>query len=163
MIGLDPDIVWRCQGDRAEINRDGADRRPPLSRPAPRRRSMLCARSSPNRGSMQPEDLPPMAAGVFGYLGYDMVRQMERLPPAKPDPIGVPDAIMLRPTIMVVFDSVTDEIFVVTPVRPEPSACAKAAYEHGLRADRGDRRRRSKRRCRRARADLDADRADCKP
>ncbi len=34
-----------------------------------------------------------MAAGVFGYLGYDMVRQMERLAPAKPDTIGVPDAL----------------------------------------------------------------------
>ena len=61
-----------------------------------------------------------------------MVRQMERLAAAKPDPIGVPDAIMLRPTIMVVFDSVTDEIFVVTPVRPAPNVGAKAAFEKGL-------------------------------
>ena len=36
----------------------------------------------------QDASLPPMAAGVFGYLGYDMVREMERLPAAKPDPIG---------------------------------------------------------------------------
>ena len=64
------------------------------------------------------DDLPPMAAGVFGYLGYDMVRQMERLAPAKEDKIGVFDAILLRPTVMVVFDSVRDELFVVTPVRP---------------------------------------------
>ena len=33
-----------------------------------------------------------MAAGLFGYLGYDMVRLMERLPDANPDPLGVPDA-----------------------------------------------------------------------
>ena len=46
-----------------------------------------------------------MSAGVFGYLGYDMVRRMERLPPAKPDPIGVPDALLIRPTVMVVFDA----------------------------------------------------------
>ena len=51
-----------------------------------------------------------MSAGVFGYLGYDMVRQMERLPPAKPDPIGVPEALLIRPTVMVVFDSVRDEM-----------------------------------------------------
>ena len=37
----------------------------------------------------QAAQLPPMAAGVFGYLGYDMVRQMERLAPAKEDKIGV--------------------------------------------------------------------------
>ena len=51
-----------------------------------------------------------MSAGVFGYLGYDMVRQMERLAPAKPDPIGVPEALLIRPTVMVVFDSVRDEM-----------------------------------------------------
>ena len=49
-----------------------------------------------------------MAAGVFGYLGYDMVRLMEDLPPPNPDPIGIPDAMLVRPTIIVVFDAVTD-------------------------------------------------------
>ena len=68
-----------------------------------------------------------MAAGVFGYLGYDMVRLMEDLPEANPDPIGIPDAIMLRPTLIVVFDAVKDSITVVTPVRPEPGVDAKAA------------------------------------
>ncbi|HEY8580687.1 MAG TPA: anthranilate synthase component I, partial [Beijerinckiaceae bacterium] len=73
--------------------------------------------------------LPPMAAGVFGYLGYDMVRRMERLAPAKPDPIGVPDAVMIRPTIMAVFDSVRDELFIITPARPQPGVSARAAWE----------------------------------
>jgi len=66
-----------------------------------------------------PEGLPPMSAGIFGYLGYDMVRQMEELPQPNPDPIGIPDAVMLRPTIVVVFDAVKDAITIVTPVRPE--------------------------------------------
>ncbi len=39
-----------------------------------------------------PEGLPPMASGLFGFLGYDMVRDMERLPDKNPDPIGLPDA-----------------------------------------------------------------------
>ena len=59
-----------------------------------------------------------MSAGVFGYLGYDMVRLMEELPAPNPDPIGIPDAILVRPTIVVVFDAVKDSITVVTPVRP---------------------------------------------
>jgi anthranilate synthase component 1 len=73
--------------------------------------------------------LPPMSAGVFGYLGYDMVRQMERLAPAKSDKIGAPDALLIRPTIMVVFDTVCDELYVVTPVRPTSSMSAKDAYD----------------------------------
>jgi anthranilate synthase component 1 len=68
-----------------------------------------------------------MAAGVFGYLGYDMVRLMEELPSAKPDPIGIPDAVLIRPTLVVVFDAVRDSITVVAPVRSEPGVSAKAA------------------------------------
>src|SRR5262249_14214381 len=63
-----------------------------------------------------------------GYLGYDMVRLMEELPQPNPDPIGIPDAVLMRPTIVVVFDSVKDAITVVTPVRPERSITAEAAF-----------------------------------
>ena len=55
-----------------------------------------------------PDALPPMAAGIFGYLGYDMVRLMEELPQPNPDAIGIPDAVLVRPTIVVVFDAVKD-------------------------------------------------------
>jgi len=127
MIGLDPDILWRCFGDRAEINRraltDPDSFTPCPAPPLKSLRGLIAESRIP-----VPEGMPPMAAGVFGYLGYDMVRQMERLPPPKPDPIGVPDAIMLRPTIMVVFDSVKDEISVVTPVRQQSGTTARAAY-----------------------------------
>jgi anthranilate synthase component 1 len=70
-----------------------------------------------------------MAAGVFGYFGYDMVRLMEELPPPNPDPIGIPDAILVRPTLIVVFDAVKDALTVVTPVRPEKSVDAKGALK----------------------------------
>jgi anthranilate synthase component 1 len=79
-----------------------------------------------------PENLPPMAAGVFGYLGYDMVRLMEELPPPNPDPIGIPDAVLVRPTIIVVFDAVKDSITVVTPVRLEKGVDAKTALTRAV-------------------------------
>jgi anthranilate synthase component 1 len=79
-----------------------------------------------------PHNLPPMAAGVFGYLGYDMVRQMEDLPAAGPDPIGVPDAILVRPTLVIVFDAVEDTITVVTPVRAQAGMSAKAALARAV-------------------------------
>jgi anthranilate synthase component I len=56
------------------------------------------------------------------------VRLMEELPAPKADPIGVADAIMIRPTIVIVFDAVQDMITIVTPVRPEPSVSAAAAF-----------------------------------
>jgi len=69
---------------------------------------------------------------VFGYLGYDMVRLMEELPPPNPDPIGIPDAVLVRPTIIVVFDAVKDSITVVTPVRPEKGIDAKTALTRAV-------------------------------
>ena len=75
-----------------------------------------------------PAGLPPMAIGLFGYLGYDMVRQIEHLPNPPPDTLGLPDAILLRPTITAIFDTVKDEIVVVTPVWPDAGVDARAAY-----------------------------------
>lgn len=131
MIGLDPDILWRVCGAQAEINRralaDADDFMPCAAPPLTSLRELIAESQI-----AVAEDLPPMAAGVFGYLGYDMVRQMERLDEPKADPIGVPDAIMLRPTLMVVFDAVKDEIFVVTPLRPAPNLAFRAAYDRAI-------------------------------
>ena len=128
MIGLDPDVIWRSSGEGSQINRsaltDGQAFVPCPGKPLEALRALLAESKIE-----LPLGLPPMSAGVFGYLGYDMVRQMERLAPAKPDPIGVPEAILIRPTVMVVFDSVRDEMVVVTPVRPAPGVSARAAYE----------------------------------
>src|SRR6185503_10785583 len=68
------------------------------------------------------------AAGLFGYLGYDMARQVEDLPNPPPDTLGLPDAIMLRPTIIAIFDTVKDEIIIATPVWPDAKVEAKAAF-----------------------------------
>ena len=126
IIGIEPDLVWRTNGRTAEINRN-ARSKPDAFTPCPEPPlAALRALIAESRIDL-PETLPPMAAGVFGYLGYDMVRLMEDLPQANPDPIGLPDAIMLRPTLIVVFDAVKDSITVVTPVRPEPGVDAKAA------------------------------------
>ena len=71
-----------------------------------------------------------MVAGLFGYLGYDMVRLMERLPDKNPDLLGVPEAILLRPTVIAIFDNVEDLVTVVTPVWPSRGPVdARAAYD----------------------------------
>jgi anthranilate synthase component 1 len=116
-IGLKPDLIWRCFGARAEVNRHA-------------RQDLVAFEPCPGpaldelRGLIEqtrialPEGLPPMAAGLFGYLGYDMVRLMERLPDANPDPLGIPDAVLMRPTVMAIFDNIEDRVVIVTPVWP---------------------------------------------
>jgi anthranilate synthase component 1 len=126
IIGLKPDLIWRCVGDKAEINRNAltggafvAEAAKPLD--------SLRALVAQTRLDVPP-GLPPMAAGLFGYLGYDMARQVEYLPNPPPDTLGLPDAIMLRPTIIAIFDTVKDEIIIATPVWPDAKVDAKAAF-----------------------------------
>jgi anthranilate synthase component 1 len=72
--------------------------------------------------------LPAAAAGLFGYLGYDMIRLVEHLPDINPDPIGVPDAVMIRPTVVAVLDGVKGEVTLVSPAWVNSGLSARAAY-----------------------------------
>ncbi len=131
IIGLEPDLVWRAFGEMAEVNlypRARPDAFERESQPTLAALRALLARSA----IVLPDDLPPMAAGVFGYMGYDTVRLIERLPNPRPDALGVPDAILIRPTLMVIFDAVKDDMTVVTPVRPADGVSAEAAYQAAL-------------------------------
>jgi anthranilate synthase component 1 len=131
VIGLEPDLIWRANGRKAEVNRTArieADAFAPCPEPP---LQALRALISESRIAL-PDSLPPMAAGVFGYLGYDMVRLMEDLASPNPDPIGTPDAMLVRPTLVVVFDAVKDSITVITPVRPEKGVDPKAALARAV-------------------------------
>ncbi|HWS06940.1 MAG TPA: anthranilate synthase component I, partial [Xanthobacteraceae bacterium] len=98
IIGLEPDMIFRVDGERAELNRAPASNAAafaPMAEPPLRALRAFIAESR----IALPDELPPMAAGVFGYLGYDMVRLIEELPAQAPDPIGIPDAMLVRPTL----------------------------------------------------------------
>ena len=129
VIGLKPDLIWRCRKGIAEINRNvSADAErfvPDADADAP----LISLKRLIKEAQMTlPPELPPMAVGLFGYLGYDIVRHMEKLPSPPPDVLGLPDAIMLRPTITAIFDNIRDEIIVVTGVWPDPKLSARVAY-----------------------------------
>ncbi len=130
-IGLQPDLIWRCFGDKAEINRDAATDAHSFS-PCPvaeKSGAIESLRALVNESRIDiPAGLPPMASGLVGYLAYDMVRLVEHLPDDNPDVIGVPDSIFLRPTVMAVFDSLEDSISIITPVWPDPAASTEEAY-----------------------------------
>ncbi len=131
IIGLRPDLIWRCHGNRAEVNRV-ADRDPDAFEPCGED-ALDSLRVIVEESRIElPESLPPMAAGLVGYLGYDTVALMERVPSTRPDPIGTPDGLFVRPTIMAIFDLVKDTVTVVTPVRPKANVSASAAYEAAM-------------------------------
>ncbi|MFW2587139.1 anthranilate synthase component I [Sagittula sp. SSi028] len=127
IIGMKPDLIWKCHGDSASINRqarfDPDAFQPCQDDPLTALRGLL-AESKIDL----PQDLPQAAAGLFGYLGYDMIRLVERLPDVNPDPLGLPDAVMMRPSVVAVLDGVKGEVTVVSPAWVREGQSAKAAY-----------------------------------
>src|SRR3569833_1458085 len=89
IIGLKPDLIWRCRDGKAEINRN-ARATPGTFVPAALSGAPLQSlrRLIAETHMELPSGLPPMAVGLFGYLGYDMVRLIVRLPSPPPDPLN---------------------------------------------------------------------------
>ncbi|MEZ5867997.1 MAG: anthranilate synthase component I [Defluviimonas denitrificans] len=127
VIGMKPDVIWDCHGRTSRINRQArfdADAFEPLpGHPLDTLRALIAE----SRIDM-PEGIPAIAAGLFGYLGYDMIRLVEHLPNVNPDPIGAPDAVLMRPTIIAVLDGVKGEVTVCSPAWANSGLSARAAY-----------------------------------
>jgi anthranilate synthase component 1 len=132
ILGMKPDLIWKCVGNRAWINRSARSAGSAFV-PCP------VAEASGSLASLRalvdesrittPPHLPPMSAGLIGYMSYDMVRLAETLPDTNPDPIGIPDGIFIRPTVMAVFDNVNGTLTAVSPVWPRPGLDAQAAWD----------------------------------
>ncbi|MCY1125232.1 anthranilate synthase component I [Frigidibacter sp. RF13] len=127
VVGLKPDVIWDCRGEQSRINRqarfDAEAFEPLAGHPLETLRALIAE----SRMDM-PEGLPAIAAGLFGYLGYDMIRLVEHLPNINPDPIGVPDAVLMRPTVVAVLDGVKGEVTVCSPAWAGTGLSARAAY-----------------------------------
>ncbi len=128
VIGLMPDLIWRCKGNKAEISYNDTIKDSEFKPCA--EGSLESLRKLYEESKLDiPEGLPPMSCGLVGTMGYDMVKLMEHLPDTKPDSIKIPDSCFIRPKLMVVFDAVTDKIFVITSIYADKErADAKAAY-----------------------------------
>ncbi len=127
VVGMKPDLIWQCHGKQSRINRqarfdpEGWEDLP--GHPLDTLRALIAE----SRIEM-PADLPAIAAGLFGYLGYDMIRLVEHLPDVNPDPLGLPDAVLMRPSVVAVLDGVKGEVTVVSPAWVGSGLSARAAY-----------------------------------
>ncbi len=106
-IGMDPDIVWQSADKPIdELKKLVAD----------------------SRIDIVPDDAPPMlASGMFGYMGYGMIHHVEpTVPDTKPDNINIPDSVMMRPTLMAVFDNIRQVVHLSVPARDTTDDADKA-------------------------------------
>tara|TARA_Y100000815_G_scaffold7779_1_gene7345 strand:- start:2137 stop:3654 length:1518 start_codon:yes stop_codon:yes gene_type:complete len=131
LLGIDPDLVLRAEGDSAWINRDWRADRTAFTEASGNGlaalRTLLAEIAMP-----MPEALPPALACLVGYFGYETIALVEKLPRAESDPLDLPDMVFTRPGLVLVFDALTDEVFVIAPVWPsqgEPDALLEAASE----------------------------------
>ena len=127
IVGMKPDVIWQCHGQTSRINRaariDTQTFEPQDGDPLDNLRALIAECQID-----LPDDLPAASAGLFGYLGYDMIRLVEHLPNVNPDPLGLPDALMLRPSVVAVLDGVKGEVIVVAPAWANSGLDARAAY-----------------------------------
>ena len=127
VVGMKPDLIWQCHATQSRINRaarfDALAFTDQPGAPLDNLRALIAE----SRVDL-PAGLPAIAAGLFGYLGYDMIRLVEHLPDVNPDPLGLPDAVLLRPSVVAVLDGVKGEVTVVAPAWAASGLSARAAY-----------------------------------
>ena len=130
MIGLQPDVLWRARGNRAEIARDALnapDRFEPCAGDALAELRALIASCRMD----VPDALPKALSVLVGYMSYETTRLVERLPEPKDSPLGLPDLFFLRPTVLLVFDRLKDDLFFIAPVYPG-ALDARTAYDQAV-------------------------------
>jgi anthranilate synthase component 1 len=135
IIGLKPDLIWKYSDHQVVINRTvQSDKNNfELCQISVKQGVLESLRSVIAESQIDtPDSLPPMAAGLVGYMSYDMVRLIEQLPDQNPDPLAIPDGIFIRPTIMAIFDNVEGNVIIATPVRPDPLIAPDKAYTFAL-------------------------------
>ena len=131
IITREPDVVWRCRDGQAEVARGPAIATETFSPEAEDALTSLRRLMAASRFTLA-DGLPPMAAGLFGVFGYDMVRLLEPLGQANPDPLNLPDAVLTRPTLVAVFDSVSHEIVLVAAAYPDGGDDAETAWKRAV-------------------------------
>jgi anthranilate synthase component 1 len=126
IIATNPDIIWKCDGYKAYKN-FGAGFLPESADAFTSLRSFAAESKIP----VSP-NLPPMASGIFGFMSYDMVRLMEKLPDANPKNIGIPESVYFRPQTIIIFDNLKDDCYIVSQVYSSEKS-AEQAYKNATK------------------------------
>ncbi len=126
-IGLSPDLIWKYNDSGVFVNDEKQDIAPVDS---------LRAQLNASKIDSVDESLPPMApSGLFGFMGYDSIRLIEDIPDSNPNDLNLPESILMRPTVMVIFDNVQNMMCLATPVRHHAQNCDKDAAQHYAEAE----------------------------
>jgi len=134
LLGIAPDLVFRARGAVAEINRGWAtDQDAFATLPG---NSLDALRKLVDECRIDvPAGLPPVLACLVGYFGYETIGLVEKLPRAPDSALDLPDMLFVRPTVLLVFDRLSDELVAVAPIWASSLAPARAIAAAGDRID----------------------------
>ncbi|WP_294395328.1 anthranilate synthase component I [uncultured Sphingomonas sp.] len=128
LLGLAPDLVFRAQGEDAEVNRDWLRDQAAFQPVAGGPLAVLRALVAECRADV-PDGLPPALACLVGYFAYETIGLVESLPRPAPNPLDLPDMLFVRPTVILVFDRLADALYLVAPVWPGEGTTVAQAVE----------------------------------
>jgi anthranilate synthase component 1 len=134
LLGLDPDLVFRATGAACEINRAWRqDREAFAALPGD---SLTELRALVEACKIEvPQPLPSALACLVGYFGYETYGLIESLPRPAPNALNLPDMLFVRPTLLLVFDRLSDELFAIAPVWPESGSPDQLVEQAGERIE----------------------------
>jgi anthranilate synthase component I len=127
-LGLNPDLIWRAHGARCEIMRNAQNTDAHFTPCAEDALTSLRALVAESRLDL-PADVPGAVPALVGYMGYETIGLVEQLPEAKADAIGAPDMLFIRPTLLLVFDRLKDELTLLAPVYEATAAKLERARD----------------------------------
>lgn len=126
VIAIEPDLIWSCSEEKAWRSLpDGTPIGEADADPFASLRQLI-AESTLDI----PEDLPAMAAGLFGYFGYEMVHHMDKIPASNPKVIDVDTSTLMRPSVVVIFDRLKDQMLICSPIRKSDDISPEDAWDN---------------------------------
>ena len=134
LLGLDPDLMFRATGHACEVNRNWRHDRAAFQPLAGDSLAELRKLADSCRIDV-PKALPPALACLVGYFGYETIGLVEDLPRASQSELSVPDMLFARPTLILVFDGLTDELFCIAPLWADGGDPAQAVERASERID----------------------------
>ena len=134
LLGLDPDLVFRATGASCEINRRWQENTAAFESLAGGSLAELHHLVEECRFTI-PGALPPALSCLVGYFGYETVGLVERLERASPSELAVPDMLFVRPTLILVFDNLSDRLFLISPLWAQAGDPVRMIERAGERID----------------------------
>jgi len=127
LLGCDPDIIWKVKNNKVNIIK--LNKKLDLSFLS--KNPIQSLKELINFCKIKRDFNAPPFPVLVGYFGYPMIQLMEKIKLQNHDEINIPDAILIRPKLVAVFDNIKDTINIMTPIYPNKNIAAEKALNEG--------------------------------